>query len=391
MAELHCNVYYKHNDAETHHLIRELVDGENDDDRYQIAEKINPEKGRELLEAFDTALKETYLEDLTSESTHSIEGYWCSHLVQGSSGAYVTGRLVKLLNELCPGTTAQAWGCGDDDPWEFWFKYENGRVIRCDYEPYEDEDSDHKAYNTIYRWWHEGLPAGITEGFLHDVEDEEKELLNENRWSDEDYQDWVNNLRERHNKADKDNLVEQGIESPVSTEDVKEIMSGLGELFGLFMGAAKGSKNPEENAFDAEEVTKENVLAAFDDMNAAEREFDLDGVLKHLSKNLVGETHMAGETADVDMPMSYTLYKLGLSILLKPSAKYKAENEVKSIEINDNNTATLKFRSDVEFIDPDTKKLTRMVSEDEFVWGIENNKLQVIEIYSKELETKALE
>lgn len=139
MAELHCNVYYKHSDAETHRLIRELVDGENGDDGYQIAETLNPEKGRELLAAFDTALNEACHEDLTPESTHSIEGYWCSHLVQGSSGDYVTGRLVKLLNELCPGITAQAWGCGDDDPWEFWFKYENGRVIRCDNDEVQKE------------------------------------------------------------------------------------------------------------------------------------------------------------------------------------------------------------------------------------------------------------
>ena len=78
--------------------------------------------------------------------------------------------ILLFLKGLLPNIHAQAWGCGDDDPWEFWFKFEGDELIREDDEPLNDPDEDEEIKASIYAWWHQDLPPEIKEGFLNEEE-----------------------------------------------------------------------------------------------------------------------------------------------------------------------------------------------------------------------------
>ena len=175
MAELHSNVYYKHDDPDVMKQLNTLFYECNGDKEkiISIAKTLNPSDGEdqafELIESVD---EPKY--DLDAESLEQIGGYSVCHFVHGSIGDEIVENMVKFLHELVPGTHAQAWGCGDDDPWEYWIKFEDGKIIRKDDEPYEDEEEDEAIMNTIYAWWHSTMPDSIKEGFLNE-EDEDEE------------------------------------------------------------------------------------------------------------------------------------------------------------------------------------------------------------------------
>ncbi len=391
MAELNCTIYCEHKVAHKHRLLKQLIaaEGIGREERLRIVEDLNPDKGRDLFEQFEAALGSDYHEELFVEEAEEIDGYWCISLMLGGQGDYVTGRLIKFLGDLSADVSAQAWGCGDDDPWEFWFKYENGRVIRCDHEPYDDDEADEQAYNTVYRWWHEGLPGGIREGFLNEEDDDDPTF--QVTWSDERFGAWLDRLRGQSRQVDTDDLVGQGMESPVSGKDVKELMSAMGDIFSMFTGAARLSGNHQENAFDATEVTEVNVRAAYDDLKACEADLDPAGVLKHISKNVTGEVHTLVDNFPVTMPMRYSLYKMGLAMLLKTGVKYTSSSNVESIESSDVNTATMKLTSVTEYVDPETKKLTRVHSQESNTWGIEQGKLLITAMNTRETSRESLE
>lgn len=171
MAELHSNVYYTHEDPEVMKLLDSFFYESEGDTKKMTAlcESINPEKGRALSNLLINYVDEPQYE-LSAESLDKIDGYSVCHFVHGSSGDDIVGKIIETLYCLCPDIHAQAWGCGDDDPWEFWFKYENGSVRREDDEPEMDEDEDEEIKNTIYKWWHESMPGSIREGFLNEID-----------------------------------------------------------------------------------------------------------------------------------------------------------------------------------------------------------------------------
>jgi NAD-dependent DNA ligase len=178
MAEIHINLYFKHANQDIHELLHQFfaisdlnssLRIQNDDDRKfqwnKIVTSINPEKGQELLNQLLNDFEEKYFSgELSSESMREQSGYWVVHLVYGSDGDDITGRLVRFLYDLDSGVHSQAWGCGDDEPWEFWFKTdEGGEVVYKENEPgIEAED--------IYSWWHKLMPDSIKEGLMNDEE-----------------------------------------------------------------------------------------------------------------------------------------------------------------------------------------------------------------------------
>ncbi|MES9901483.1 MAG: BRCT domain-containing protein [Sedimenticola sp.] len=176
MAELHINLYFKHDNNDIHNLLfqffatSDLNSSQRISDREEkelkwsaIVKQLNPERGQNLLKQLLKDFKDDFCSDeLGSESIHEDSGYWVAHLVYGTCGDDITGRLVKFLYDLCPGVHSQAWGCGDDDPWEFWFKTDEiGNIVHKEDEPgIEAVD--------IYSWWHASMPESIKEGFMNE-------------------------------------------------------------------------------------------------------------------------------------------------------------------------------------------------------------------------------
>ena len=172
MAELHSNLYYKHGDAEVMRMLDALFrEVTGDEQRFtEICRSLNPERGEELAQGMFDLVDDVDC-DLSAESLSRIAGYSVLHFVHGSAGDEIVGSIVGFLYRLVPGIHAQAWGCGDDDPWEFWFKYQDGEVVREDDEPFMGDD-DEEIRDTIYKWWHEGMPEEIREGFLNQENEE---------------------------------------------------------------------------------------------------------------------------------------------------------------------------------------------------------------------------
>ncbi len=171
MAELHSNIYYKHDDSSKMEILDSLFyESKNDLDKLpSLCGSINPLNGASLAKELISFVGEPEY-DLDAESLNKIDGYSVCHFVHGSGGDYIVGEIIKFLYSLCPEIHAQAWGCGDDDPWEYWFKFENGLLKRKDDEPEMDEDEDEEIKNTIYAWWHDSMPDSIKEGFLNEMD-----------------------------------------------------------------------------------------------------------------------------------------------------------------------------------------------------------------------------
>jgi len=177
----------------------------------------------------------------------------------------------------------------------------------------------------------------------------------------------------------------------MSGEEVKDMVESISDLFSMFKGVSKASSNPQENAFDANEVSEDLVMQAFEDLEKEEVEFNLDGILKHFSKKMKGHVEVLDEHFSGKVPMSYGMYKMGLAVILKPKSKYQSKSQIKSFVKNDDGTGSLFFESDAQFIDPETRKLTRSVSENEYLWSVADGKLQVTQMFSKEIKKELLE
>lgn len=89
----------------------------------QLVITINPTDGAELAQDLIDLVDQVEY-DLGSESLHRSEGYSIAHFVHGSSGDEFMQAILDFLKNLVPDIHTQAWGYGDDDPWEFWFKFE---------------------------------------------------------------------------------------------------------------------------------------------------------------------------------------------------------------------------------------------------------------------------
>lgn len=167
--ELHSNLYFKHSNPEIMNKLDRLFQEHqgNAEIFKQIAITINPIEGEELAQDLIDQIDQVEY-DLGPESLYRFEGYSIAHFVHGSSGDEFMEAILNFLKSLAPDIHTQAWGCGDDDPWEFWFKFEGDELIREDDEPFNDPDEDQQIQSSIYAWWHKDMPKEIQEGFLND-------------------------------------------------------------------------------------------------------------------------------------------------------------------------------------------------------------------------------
>ena len=167
--ELHSNLYYKHKNVQIMSNIDRLFKEHhgNADTFTAVAIELNPHCGQELAEDILNTVDNIEF-DLGPESLCSVEGYSIAHFVHGSAGDEFVEAILLFLKALVPDIHAQAWGCGDDDPWEFWFKFNGDELIREDDEPLNDPEEDQEIKANIYLWWHTDMPKNIKEGFLNE-------------------------------------------------------------------------------------------------------------------------------------------------------------------------------------------------------------------------------
>ena len=166
--EIHSHIYYKHANPKINVLFDQLfsnVDG-NKADFLAISTSIHPELGavlaQDLMDQVDSVAH-----DLGTEMLKHQAGYSIAYFCHGSAGDEFIEMIVQFIQDLSPDIHVQAWAHGDDDPWEFWLKFEDGELIRKDNEPFQDPEEDEMIYETIYAWWHQQMPKEIKEGYLN--------------------------------------------------------------------------------------------------------------------------------------------------------------------------------------------------------------------------------
>lgn len=169
MSEIHSNVYLSHPRVVVAKKASSLFEATTPNEFVKLAMTLNAITGEALAGSFLTDLPN--LDCTRAESIKKLSKIYVCHFVHSSDGDNIIGRIVSFLHDLVPDIVVQAWGCGDDDPWEFWFKYVNGVLIRQDDTPLEDEEANDHIQETIYKWWHQGLPRTVKEGLLNEAGD----------------------------------------------------------------------------------------------------------------------------------------------------------------------------------------------------------------------------
>lgn len=377
MAEIYVNVYFKHDDPDIHSKLVKLFEQEDADcDEassqafVDIASEINPELGEGIAKAFLHDLRDKTREMFGFEDISRLSGFCCAGGTRGGNGDKFASRCVKLLYHLCPGIQALAWGMGDDDPWEFWFKHVDDRLVRHDDEPFDGYDNRIKG--TIYRWWHEGLPATIKEGMLNDedYDGEDDDCDDDPPVSDAGYVAWLANQESSTDLKDD-------VEELVMDEFVDAFTTALGGLFGG--GGAK--KSVSTDAFDCESLDEEAVRAVFADMEMHEKDFDVGGIMKHISRHFKGEVKTSTEGKQTAMPLTYSLYRMSLKLVLKEDMEYESTQNIAEIAI-ENDVARVFTKSVTACRDPLTQSKVEMSTDDTYQLEIVDGKIQVTELNS---------
>lgn len=181
MSEQTTRIYIKHPNQEIQKKLHTIFQTISDEANPAIEEiekhllncaiEISPANGEEahsqLIKNISGAFGKPS-EDLVAEARGTIAGYNTFSFVHGNVGLEVIRSILEFLFKLSPEIDARACLRGDDDPYEFFFKIENGKVIEQYYEPDDDyEDESEGELPHVYTWWHEGLPKEINEGLLH--------------------------------------------------------------------------------------------------------------------------------------------------------------------------------------------------------------------------------
>ena len=174
-------------------------------------------------------------------------------------------------------------------------------------------------------------------------------------------------------------------------DDVEEVV--MDELVGAFTNALAGlfgggsaKKTVNTNAFDAETLNEDLVRHVFADMDACEQAFDIDGIMKHISKSLKGTVTSTIDGNKSTMPLTHSLYRMSLKLVLKEDAEYESEQEINDIRLN-GGSATVTTMSATKFVDPLTDMKMNTTTADEFKLEIVDGKVQITGIDSKELDS----
>jgi hypothetical protein len=177
---IHTNLYISHENEELLAKLADALSGAAVDKEkaYSIVKDFDPSR----LSLADELFKHKYVTRFEFEPGADEEhGYHILQLRQREGGESSTVHFIEFLYALIPGIQALAWGYDEDESWEYFIKYENGRAIKQEHIPWEDRKMDQNAIEYIYHWWHEDLPDEIEAGLLngdeddYDGEDEEDE------------------------------------------------------------------------------------------------------------------------------------------------------------------------------------------------------------------------
>ena len=322
------------------------------------------------LEDIDNNANEAFsLEDLSTEAGFCRADFLCGH---GAEKLALS--TLKFLDEIAPGMTLRAWGTGDDDPWEFWVKRENGASVKLDDSPGCGHDT--QIVGTIYRWWHEGLPPKLKEGLIGD-EDLEAEEEGGSPVSDKDYEKWLARLTPK-------NDMERAVSDIVNDELNNALLDGLTKaFFGDRFGSAKKTVN--SGAFDAETLNEETIRLVLDDMQAQIKAKNVDGLMRHYSKKSKARiiTNESGKPKTTKM--GYMLYRMSYKLTFLPEMDYSSEMEVENISIS-GDVATVTANETSSYVDPDKKRKIRAISEDVYEMQIIDGKLQIISVVANQTE-----
>lgn len=182
------NLYITHENQELLAKLSEALNGANVDKEtaYTFAEEFNPNPATLVDKLFGYNYTRGFNFESGADEEH---GFYILQLLLEEGGENSMVHFIEFLYELIPGIHAQVWGYTEDDPWEYFIKYENGRAIKQEHIPWEDEQMDENALEYIYHWWHEDLPDEIEAGLLATEDDHEEEEYDDEDEFDEYYDD----------------------------------------------------------------------------------------------------------------------------------------------------------------------------------------------------------
>lgn len=168
------NLYITHEDEELLSTLTDSLAGVDLD--YEKALSVAGEFSPNPKQLVDELFDHNYVNEFNFEDDADEEhGFMVLHLAQGEWGDSSMVHFIDFLYALIPGIHAQAWGYTEDDPWEFFIKYEDGRAIKQEHVPWEDEKMDTDALEYIYKWWYDDMPEEIDAGLLSDEYEYEEE------------------------------------------------------------------------------------------------------------------------------------------------------------------------------------------------------------------------
>ncbi len=170
MAELSTNLYFKHPDADIHNMLQTLFKSGNESDIIRIAKSLNTGKGESLAKYLIDYVDRFH--DIVPEWCDTKSGYCICTFTHGSEGDEWIEAIIEFLGKLCSGIDVRACLAGDDEPYEIFYRLINRTVKRQDYSP-EFEEAKKDDLPGVYKWWHDGLPDNIKEGWLNDWQDED--------------------------------------------------------------------------------------------------------------------------------------------------------------------------------------------------------------------------
>ena len=152
MAETEIEIYVVEPNDELIDKVEALFYCDNDTDFLKIAGGLGTEPDAEL--PVDP--------DFHPDEIKLFKGYLQANFTAGSDGNETARAWTGYLSTLIPTCTVHVWG-HQDSMWEFWYRGKNGQV-----EHKEDElDGNHQVIlESIYPWWHNGMPPGVKTGLL---------------------------------------------------------------------------------------------------------------------------------------------------------------------------------------------------------------------------------
>lgn len=178
MAETGAVIYMSHPETELHVKLGLVFRTINDMPKPDLdeAEKILRKDGARILPVKSDELVDQLIQDINegngdpksdfiAESRDYNSRYILYYFIFGGNGESLLSALLRYIKNLVVGVDVRGYLYGDDDPWEVFYRFHGGELkyIEC----VSNEDSCDVELPDVYRWWHDGLPVAIKQGFLH--------------------------------------------------------------------------------------------------------------------------------------------------------------------------------------------------------------------------------